>query len=45
MRAFSYTHFRAHETEADIVCRLLLEKKKKISRQNLKNLVHLLICL
>ena len=25
----SYTHLRAHETEADLVCRLLLEKKKK----------------
>ena len=24
----SYTHLRAHETEADLVCRLLLEKKK-----------------
>ena len=28
-RAVSYTHLRAHETEADLVCRLLLEKKKK----------------
>ena len=26
--AVSYTHLRAHETEADVVCRLLLEKKK-----------------
>ena len=25
----SYTHLRAHETREDIVCRLLLEKKKK----------------
>ena len=25
----SYTHLRAHETVLDIVCRLLLEKKKK----------------
>ena len=24
----SYTHLRAHETCADLVCRLLLEKKK-----------------
>ena len=24
--AVSYTHLRAHETEADLVCRLLLEK-------------------
>src|SRR5660397_195549 len=27
--AVSYTHLRAHETKANIVCRLLLEKKKK----------------
>ena len=30
-RAFatvSYTHLRAHETVLDLVCRLLLEKKK-----------------
>ena len=27
-KAVSYTHLRAHETEADLVCRLLLEKKK-----------------
>ncbi|VTU47350.1 hypothetical protein AMBR_DPAELIID_02783 [Lacticaseibacillus rhamnosus] len=27
----SYTHLRAHETEADLVCRLLLEKKKTIN--------------
>src|SRR5450759_4016671 len=25
----SYTHLRAHETRHDIVCRLLLDKKKK----------------
>ena len=25
----SYTHLRAHETVLDIVCRLLLEKKKE----------------
>src|SRR5659263_745934 len=29
----SYTHLRAHETRHDLVCRLLLEKKKK---KNLK---------
>ena len=29
----SYTHLRAHETVLDLVCRLLLEKKKtKITR-------------
>src|SRR5450759_5894361 len=27
----SYTHLRAHETRHDLVCRLLLEKKKKIN--------------
>ena len=30
----SYTHLRAHETEADLVCRLLLEKKGKIEKAN-----------
>ena len=31
-----YTHLRAHETVPDLVCRLLLEKKKKtrISHKN-----------
>src|SRR5665811_735998 len=28
-RTVSYTHLRAHETVLDLVCRLLLEKKKK----------------
>src|SRR5665648_393275 len=28
MSAVSYTHLRAHETRHDLVCRLLLEKKK-----------------
>jgi len=28
--AVSYTHLRAHETKANLVCRLLLEKKKPI---------------
>ncbi|VTU47695.1 peptidase [Lacticaseibacillus rhamnosus] len=32
----SYTHLRAHETEADLVCRLLLEKKKK-NKKHIKN--------
>ena len=27
----SYTHLRAHETVLDLVCRLLLEKKKQSS--------------
>ena len=29
MVTVSYTHLRAHETRHDLVCRLLLEKKKK----------------
>ena len=28
-KAVSYTHLRAHETVLDLVCRLLLEKKKE----------------
>ena len=31
--AVSYTHLRAHETVLDLVCRLLLEKKKNIDRK------------
>ena len=27
--AVSYTHLRAHETSLHLVCRLLLEKKKR----------------
>src|SRR5665647_3599337 len=30
LRAVSYTHLRAHETDSYLVCRLLLEKKKTI---------------
>src|SRR5450759_835360 len=29
IKSVSYTHLRAHETRHDLVCRLLLEKKKK----------------
>ena len=29
INSVSYTHLRAHETVLDLVCRLLLEKKKK----------------
>ena len=32
----SYTHLRAHETVLDLVCRLLLEKKKKQIKHNVK---------
>ena len=28
LKTVSYTHLRAHETVLDLVCRLLLEKKK-----------------
>src|SRR5450756_1147048 len=30
----SYTHLRAHETRHDLVCRLLLEKKKKTKNES-----------
>src|SRR5450756_1725387 len=33
----SYTHLRAHETRHDLVCRLLLEKKKKKHNKNKLN--------
>eukprot|EP00825_Cyclidium_porcatum_P041039 TRINITY_DN5308_c0_g1_i2.p1 TRINITY_DN5308_c0_g1~~TRINITY_DN5308_c0_g1_i2.p1 ORF type:complete len:106 (+),score=5.02 TRINITY_DN5308_c0_g1_i2:415-732(+) len=35
----SYTHLRAHETRHDLVCRLLLEKKKKQCHQSVTLLV------
>eukprot|EP00831_Metopus_contortus_P022123 TRINITY_DN20047_c0_g1_i1.p1 TRINITY_DN20047_c0_g1~~TRINITY_DN20047_c0_g1_i1.p1 ORF type:complete len:123 (-),score=13.09 TRINITY_DN20047_c0_g1_i1:28-396(-) len=31
LQTVSYTHLRAHETSLHLVCRLLLEKKKKIT--------------
>ena len=31
----SYTHLRAHETGRNLVCRLLLEKKKKKKNRDL----------
>ena len=36
LTAVSYTHLRAHETVLDLVCRLLLEKKK-IKKRKKKN--------
>src|SRR5660398_154504 len=33
----SYTHLRAHETKANLVCRLLLEKKKKKGKKLERN--------
>ena len=35
----SYTHLRAHETVLDLVCRLLLEKKKT-QRHNIRPRTH-----
>ena len=32
----SYTHLRAHETVLDLVCRLLLEKKKTTTNEHAK---------
>ena len=32
----SYTHLRAHETGRNLVCRLLLEKKKTKNKKNEK---------
>ena len=34
METVSYTHLRAHETGRNLVCRLLLEKKKKKTQKN-----------
>ena len=34
--AVSYTHLRAHETKANLVCRLLLEKKNKKKKKTKK---------
>ena len=33
----SYTHLRAHETDSYLVCRLLLEKKKKTKKNKKEN--------
>ena len=35
----SYTHLRAHETGRNLVCRLLLEKKKKKTNETSRNLI------
>src|SRR5450759_5549117 len=35
LRPVSYTHLRAHETRHDLVCRLLLEKKKTKKNEKL----------
>ena len=36
--AVSYTHLRAHETGRNLVCRLLLEKKKKKTKKTKKTI-------
>ena len=40
INSVSYTHLRAHETVLDLVCRLLLEKKKKIKQKHTYTLNH-----
>ena len=35
-KSVSYTHLRAHETRHDLVCRLLLEKKKETPKVETK---------
>ena len=35
----SYTHLRAHETVLDLVCRLLLEKKKNSTQSDVSGSV------
>ena len=37
LKSVSYTHLRAHETVLDLVCRLLLEKKKHNNNKNAKS--------
>ena len=37
--AVSYTHLRAHETRHDLVCRLLLEKKKRKNKHTHLNAI------
>ena len=38
----SYTHLRAHETVLDLVCRLLLAKKK-LTQQTINNILQILL--
>ena len=37
LAAVSYTHLRAHETVLDLVCRLLLEKKKRLDYTHIRD--------
>ena len=41
IKSVSYTHLRAHETVLDLVCRLLLEKKKNKRISTLRYNIHL----
>ena len=41
----SYTHLRAHETVLDLVCRLLLEKKKKQHKTQALSMIYLIVCI
>ena len=41
LKAVSYTHLRAHENRHDLVCRLLLEKKKHYTTVNQKSQRHI----
>ena len=53
IEAVSYTHLRAHETVLDLVCRLLLEKKKenvinnaqyiKSNQRDVRTIVHYML--
>ena len=38
LRAVSYTHLRAHETDSYLVCRLLLEKKTPEKTPNIREM-------
>mgnify|MGYP003381601652 CR=1 FL=1 len=40
LKPVSYTHLRAHETVLDLVCRLLLEKKKHNNSNTQFTFVH-----
>ena len=42
MEPVSYTHLRAHETVLDLVCRLLLEKKKMHTQEYLHTCVQII---
>ena len=43
VQAVSYTHLRAHETVLDLVCRLLLEKKKHTCHEHIIDMYKILL--